>query len=49
MRDDSKTSWKKLSPWLRLCLILLAFVTGVVVIAIVFPPRIRITLVVGGF
>ena len=48
MHDDSKTSGKQHSPWLRSCLILLAFVTVVAVIAIVFPPRIRITLVLGG-
>ena len=49
MRDDAKTPRKQHSPWLRLCLILLAFVTGVVVFVIVFPPRIRITMVVGAF
>ena len=49
MPEDSKTSRKQHSPWLRLGLILLGFVTVVAVFAIVFPPRIRITLVVGGF
>jgi hypothetical protein len=48
MRDDAKTPRKQHSPWLRLCLILLGFVTVVAVFAIVFPPRIRITLVLGG-
>ena len=48
MHDDSKTLRKQHSHWLRLCPILLGFVTVVVIIAIVFPPRIRITLVLGG-
>jgi hypothetical protein len=48
MHDDSKTLRKQHSHRLRLCPILLGFVTVVVIIAIVFPPRIRITLVLGG-